>query len=77
EDVQKAKPDPEIYTAAMARMGLAPKETLILEDNDHGIAAARASGAHVLVIGQKEDVNYDNIRRRIDEIRANAKASAA
>jgi HAD superfamily hydrolase (TIGR01509 family) len=77
EDVQRPKPDPEIYTAAMTQLGVDPKETLILEDNDHGIAAARASGAHVLVIGQKEDVNYDNIRRRIDEIRANAKATAA
>jgi HAD superfamily hydrolase (TIGR01509 family) len=68
EDVSKAKPDPEIYIKAMERLGVAPHETLIVEDNDHGIRAARASGAHVLVVKTVEDVNLANIDRRIAEI---------
>lgn len=66
EDVKKAKPDPEMYRYAIGRFGLQPHEVLILEDNDHGIAAARASGAHLMVIGTVEDVRYDKIREAIE-----------
>lgn len=68
EDVAKAKPDPEIYTTAMTRLGVDPSETLIVEDNEHGIQAARASGAHVLVVRNVTDVNIANIDRRIAEL---------
>lgn len=66
EDVKKAKPDPEMYRYAIGRFGLQPHEVLILEDNDHGIAAARASGAHLMIIGTVEDVRYDKIREAIE-----------
>jgi len=66
EDVSRAKPDPEIYTLAMKRLGLEPSEVLILEDNDHGIQAARASGGHLLTVGQTQDVTYSRIREAID-----------
>ena len=72
EDVKVAKPDPEMYTKAITTFGLDPKEVLILEDNDHGIAAARAAGAHVMVVGTTEDVRYDNIRRAINKAEASA-----
>ncbi len=67
EDVTKPKPDPEIYLTAMQRFGVQPHEALILEDNDHGIQAARASGAHVMVVGTTNDVNYERIRQALDE----------
>lgn len=70
EDVSKSKPDPEMYLKAIETLGLEPHEVLILEDNDHGIQAARASGGHVMVVGTTDDVRYNNIRRRIDEINA-------
>ena len=66
EDVGKAKPDPEIYLTAMARMGLAPHECLIVEDNDNGIAAARASGAKVLVVGSPADISFERITAELD-----------
>lgn len=68
EDVSKPKPDPEIYIRAMEQLGVQPQETLIVEDNDHGIRAARASGAHVLVVKTVQDVNLANIDSRIEEI---------
>lgn len=68
EDVEKAKPDPEMYLKAMSSFGLDPRECLILEDNDHGIQAARASGAHLLEIGTPADVTYAAITARIAEI---------
>lgn len=68
EDVAKAKPDPEIYTAAMRLLDAAPDETLVVEDNEHGIRAATASGAHLLVVRETTDVTYDAITRKIAAI---------
>ena len=70
EDVVKAKPDPEIYTAAIVRLGLTPGECLIVEDNENGIRAARASGAHVMEVATVDDVTYDRICRAINAIRS-------
>lgn len=67
EDVEQPKPSPDIYLKAMQKLGLSPKECLIVEDNEHGIRAATASGAHLLVVREVEDVNYANLCRRIAE----------
>jgi len=67
EDVVKAKPDPEMYNQAIARLQLAPVDVLIVEDNENGIRAARASGAHVLQVQNVDEVSYFNIARRIVE----------
>lgn len=68
EDVNTGKPDPEIYLQAMKILGVLPSETLILEDNEHGIQAATASGGHLLKIGEPSDVTYEAVRKRIEEI---------
>lgn len=68
QDVKKSKPDPEIYTAAISRLGLKPGECLIVEDNENGIRAAQASGAHVLVVQETDDVTYKNIKDYIADI---------
>jgi beta-phosphoglucomutase len=65
EDVTKSKPDPEMYTFAIAKLGLQPSDCLIVEDNEHGIRAARASGAHVMEVVEVDDVNWSNIARVI------------
>jgi HAD superfamily hydrolase (TIGR01509 family) len=68
QDVEKSKPHPEIYNTAIQRLDLKPEECLILEDNDHGIQAAQASGAHVMIVGTVNDVNYDRIATEIEAI---------
>lgn len=65
EDVRKAKPDPEIYQTAIEKLGLLPKECLVVEDNKNGIQSATAAGAHVLKVKNVYDVNYDNIYNTI------------
>lgn len=67
QDVLNGKPDPEMYNEAIKRLGLNPKECLIVEDNENGIKAARASGANVMIVDSVEDVNYENIKRHIDK----------
>jgi beta-phosphoglucomutase len=66
QDVSRGKPDPEIYMTAFSRLGIAPHEALIVEDNPHGIAAAKSSGGHVMVVRDPNDVTWDNIRRHLD-----------
>lgn len=68
EDVKKGKPDPEMYIKAMNDLEVEPSETLILEDNENGIAAAVASGAHLLIVSEPEDVTYNFIKTKILEI---------
>ncbi len=68
QDVSKGKPDPAIYVTSISRMGLNPDQCLILEDNENGIKAALASGAHLMKVDTVEDVNYQKIKRRIAEI---------
>ncbi len=65
EDVAKSKPDPEMYNAAIVRTGFQPSECLVVEDNDHGIQAAIASGAHVMRVLGPQMVTYDNIIQAI------------
>jgi beta-phosphoglucomutase len=67
QDVAHGKPDPEIYHKAMAMLGVTPQETLVLEDNEHGIASARAAGAHLMIIGEVTDVTLDGIMEHIKQ----------
>ena len=68
QDVENGKPHPDIYIKAINDLGLQPEECLIVEDNENGILAARASGSHVLEVAETSDVNLENILNRIDEI---------
>lgn len=72
EDVSAGKPDPEMYVKAMRHFNLLPEECLIVEDNENGIKAARASGGHLLVVKEVIDTNLDNILGKIREIESNA-----
>jgi beta-phosphoglucomutase len=72
QDVSNGKPDPEIYNLAISKLGLKPKECLIVEDNENGIKAALASGANVLKVETINDVTFDNITRFIREVENNA-----
>jgi len=65
QDVRQSKPHPEIYTTAIDRFGLHPRQCLIVEDNPNGIKAANDSGAHVMVVHTVYDVNYQAICRAI------------
>jgi len=71
QDVNNGKPDPEMYILAIKKLNLVPDECLIVEDNEHGLKAAIASGAHVMKVESPGDVYYENIRLRIAEIENN------
>lgn len=66
EDVKAAKPDPEIYINAVERAGCQPAECLVVEDNENGLASARAAGVNVMAVGGVEEVTYDNIMKEVN-----------
>ena len=56
-DVKQGKPSPEIYVKTMDALGVTPSETLIFEDSEVGIQAAKASGAQYMVVSPKQFEN--------------------
>lgn len=65
QDVRVGKPDPEIYTKSISLLGLTPSETLVVEDNEHGIASARGARANIMVVNSVMDVTCENILQHI------------
>ncbi len=49
DDVGNGKPDPEGYLAAADRIGTAAGRTVVFEDADSGVRAARAAGVGIVV----------------------------
>jgi beta-phosphoglucomutase len=50
EDVQAGKPDPEGYLLALGRMGVEAPETLVFEDSQAGVLAAKAAGTRCIAL---------------------------
>ena len=48
EDVQRPKPDPEIYLLAAQNLEVSPQECLVLEDSPNGVRAGVAAGMNVV-----------------------------
>lgn len=67
-DVKDPKPSAEGYLKAFYQMKVSPMEVLIVEDSDHGIAAAKASGAHILVVNNATEVTVDTIKQAIQNV---------
>ncbi|WP_314149319.1 HAD-IA family hydrolase, partial [uncultured Leifsonia sp.] len=66
EDVERGKPDPECYLLAASRLGVPVERCAAFEDAEAGLAAARASGATVVVIGAHASATTDGLDRRRD-----------
>jgi mannitol-1-/sugar-/sorbitol-6-phosphatase len=61
DDVSAGKPDPEGYLLAAARLDLQPSATIVLEDAQAGIDAARAAGASAVVGVGRDGLRADVI----------------
>ena len=62
DDVTNRKPDPEVFTTALEKLGLdGPDGAVVVEDSSEGVAAARAAGlcCAVVVNGYTADHDLD------------------
>ncbi len=48
QDYQQAKPQPDAFLTAAAKLGLAPMQCVVIEDTYKGVMAANSAGSGVL-----------------------------
>lgn len=56
-DVQKAKPDPEVFLIAAKRLNIEPDHAIVFEDAIAGIQAANTADMVSVGIGEKKNLN--------------------
>ena len=54
DDVEKPKPDPEIYKFALEAMGASASNSIAFEDSSIGCIAAKAAGIAVIKVKNPE-----------------------
>ena len=54
-DTTKSKPDPEVFLIAAKKLGVEPKDCIVIEDSDAGIEAAKVGGMYALAVGAAKD----------------------
>jgi len=60
DDVTARKPDPEVFTSALGKLGLGgPAGSVIIEDSGEGLAAARAAGVACAVVVNGYTTDHD------------------
>lgn len=69
EDVKNSKPHPEMYWKVISTMSCLPEETLIIEDSPYGLLAASRSKSHILRVKNPLEVNYTNIKKKLNKIK--------
>ncbi|WP_311515992.1 HAD family phosphatase [uncultured Anaerococcus sp.] len=76
DEVEKSKPNPEIFLKAREKFSCKKEESLILEDSYNGYLAAKESGMDYLIIRDKSfhlsfepDKKRDNLREVIDHLK--------
>ena len=62
EDVTSPKPHPEIYWKVMTHFGVLPENTVIFEDSYVGRLAAQRSGARLIPVDNRSDLNWEKIK---------------
>ena len=68
--VSRKKPDPEIYALVLERLGIAPTEGVVIEDNRNGLLAAKGAGLHCVVTtnGYTQDEDFSEADLVVSEL---------
>lgn len=71
EDVQRGKPDPQVFLVAAAKVGVPPERCIVVEDAPAGIEGARRAGMHTIgVLSTQPQLMADVVVRTLDELPA-------
>lgn len=65
DEVRHAKPHPEPYATACARLGVDPSRAVVLEDSPAGIASGEAAGCAVVAVPSVRGVHPEPAPRRL------------
>lgn len=66
EDVSLIKPNPEMFLKAMSDLNIDVNNTVIFEDSKYGFIAAKQSGAKLIKIKNRKDLNFKKINKAIN-----------
>jgi HAD superfamily hydrolase (TIGR01509 family) len=70
DDVERAKPAPDIYLLACERLGVAPSEAVALEDSASGVTAAKAAGLTCIAVPQFAETDVSAADEVVDSLEA-------
>lgn len=59
DDIRHGKPDPEIYLLASQRLGIEPRQMMVIEDSTNGCKAALAAGAFTVAVPNRHTAMHD------------------
>jgi beta-phosphoglucomutase len=69
EDVERGKPDPQVFLVAAERVGVAPARCVVVEDAPAGIEGARRGGMRAIgVRSSHKDLQGDIVVDTLDEL---------
>jgi len=68
DDVEHAKPAPDIYRLVCARLNVSPSEALALEDSAAGVAAAKAAGLTCIAVPLFAETDVSAADRVVDSL---------
>jgi beta-phosphoglucomutase-like phosphatase (HAD superfamily) len=72
EDVDRGKPDPQVFLLAAARIGVSPERCVVFEDAPMGVEAALAGGMKAVGVASTHGGNVlakaHRVVRRLDEL---------
>lgn len=60
DEVERPKPDPELYFSACRRLNVAPAFSVALEDSAIGVASARAAGLYLITVPSMPGTKLDH-----------------
>lgn len=71
DDVQKAKPAPDIFLKAAEKLGIEPSRCIVIEDAQNGVIAAKAAGmktiGYIVEEGRRIDPEPDVVIHHFDQ----------
>jgi len=68
DEVQRGKPEPDIYLRAADKLGISPEACLVIEDSLAGIAAAKAANMRVAAIPDRRFVDPREYEKKADYV---------
>ena len=66
DEIERGKPEPDIYLSAAEKLGLRPNECLVVEDSLSGIAAAKAAKMRVAAVPDRRFVDPREYEKKAD-----------
>lgn len=73
EDVERGKPDPQVFLLAADRMGIAPERCIVIEDAPAGVEAGKNGGMRTIgVLTSQHELTADQVVSTLDKLPADA-----